>query len=82
MPERLSRGIQLILAELMGSASESRPAVPAWGRLAAAQKRFEQALVLNPDNWSAAVDLQCNTNLQAGKKLDLEGMAHGGFEIV
>ena len=39
------------------------------GRLPAAQVRFEQALVLNPSNEVAAVNLACNINLQAGKTL-------------
>jgi predicted Zn-dependent protease len=45
------------------------------GRLPAAQRRFEQALALNPDNWIARANLFCNTNLQAGKPL---GMADVG----
>ena len=41
------------------------------GRLPAAQRRFEQALVLNTNNLLAAVNLECNTNLQAGGKFNL-----------
>ena len=41
------------------------------GRLAAAGKRFERALALNPDNPVAQINLQCNTNLAAGAKLNL-----------
>jgi tetratricopeptide (TPR) repeat protein len=41
------------------------------GQLTAAQKRFEQALALNPDNPVAKINLQCNTNLAAGAKLNL-----------
>jgi tetratricopeptide (TPR) repeat protein len=41
------------------------------GQLAAAQKRFEQALALNPKNPAAQINLQCNTNLAAGAKLNL-----------
>ena len=44
------------------------------GRLPEARRRFEQALALNPDNAAAAINLQCNTNLQAGKKLSLAGL--------
>lgn len=36
------------------------------GRLAAAQKRFQQALALNPNNYAALVNRQCNRDLQAG----------------
>ena len=35
------------------------------GRLAAARKRFEQALALNPNNYAALVNRQCNYQLQA-----------------
>ena len=45
------------------------------GRLAEARHRFEQALVLNPDNPSVPVNLVCNSNLLAGKNLDLSGAA-------
>lgn len=41
------------------------------GQLAAAKKRFEQALALNPKNPAAQINLQCNTNLTAGAKLNL-----------
>jgi tetratricopeptide (TPR) repeat protein len=44
------------------------------GRLPEARRRFEQALALNTNNWSAAINLQCNTNLQAGNKLSLAGL--------
>src|ERR1017187_6445284 len=44
------------------------------GRLPEARRRFEQALALNTNNLSAAINLQCNTNLQAGKKLNLAGL--------
>src|SRR5665213_2922549 len=44
------------------------------GRLPEARRRFEQALALNTNNWSAAISLQCNTNLQAGNKLSLAGL--------
>jgi tetratricopeptide (TPR) repeat protein len=44
------------------------------GRLPEARHRFEQALALNTNNWLAAINLQCNTNLQAGKKLSLAGL--------
>ena len=33
-----------------------------------ARRRFEQALQLNPNNYSAKVSLICNTNLQSGRK--------------
>ncbi len=45
------------------------------GRLPAAQRRFAQALELNTNNWIAAVNLQCNTNLQAGNKMVLGNAA-------
>ncbi len=41
------------------------------GQLPAAQRRFEQALVLNTNSVSAAINLQCNARLQAGEKLSL-----------
>jgi tetratricopeptide (TPR) repeat protein len=41
------------------------------GRLPAAQRRFEQAQGLNTNNLLAAVNLECNTNLQAGNKFNL-----------
>jgi len=41
------------------------------GRLREAQARFEQALLLNSNNLSARISLACNTNLQAGNKLEL-----------
>lgn len=40
-------------------------------RLPAAERRFSQALKLNPNNWVARVNLYCNTNLQAGNKISL-----------
>lgn len=53
----------------------------AWGvalqrgaKLPAAQRRFEQALALNTNNWSAFVNRQANTNLQAGNSLSLGGV--------
>lgn len=45
------------------------------GRLPAAQRRFSQALELNPNNWVAEVNRQCNTNLQAGTKMTLGNAA-------
>lgn len=44
------------------------------GRLAAAQQRFEQALALATNNDSAAINLECNSNLQAGRPLNLTGL--------
>jgi tetratricopeptide (TPR) repeat protein len=44
------------------------------GRLPAAQQRFEQALALSTNNYSAAINLECNTNLQAGRPLNLTGL--------
>src|ERR1035437_3388134 len=44
------------------------------GRLPEARHRFEQALALNTNNWVATINLQCNTNLQAGNKLSLAGL--------
>ncbi len=53
----------------------------AWGvalqrgaKLPAAQRRFEAALALNTNNWSAFVNRQANTNLQAGNTLSLGGV--------
>jgi len=44
------------------------------GKLSAAQRRFEQALALVATNWSADINLQANTNLQAGHKLAMDGL--------
>ncbi len=41
------------------------------GRLPEARQRFEQAIALNTNNLAALVNLQCNTNLQAGNKMNL-----------
>ena len=41
------------------------------GRLPAARARFEEVLRLNTNNFSARFSLNCNTNLQAGRKLGL-----------
>jgi Flp pilus assembly protein TadD len=41
------------------------------GRLREARARFEQALELKTNNFSALISLACNTNLQAGAKLNL-----------
>ncbi|MEI8288659.1 MAG: DUF2723 domain-containing protein [Verrucomicrobiota bacterium] len=41
------------------------------GRLPAARQRFEQALALNEYNSAARINLQCNTNLSAGVRLNL-----------
>jgi tetratricopeptide (TPR) repeat protein len=41
------------------------------GRWSEARLRFEQALQLNPDNFSASISLACNTNHQSGRKLGL-----------
>ena len=41
------------------------------GMLAAAQKRFQQALALNPNNYAALVNRQCNLDLQAGTVFSL-----------
>jgi tetratricopeptide (TPR) repeat protein len=40
------------------------------GRLPEARQRFEQAIALNTNNLAALVNLQCNTNLQAGNKMN------------
>jgi tetratricopeptide (TPR) repeat protein len=55
------------------------------GRLAAAKKRFEQALALDAKNVAADVNLQSNTNLAAGTKQDLAnvdtlGASLGSFQ--
>jgi tetratricopeptide (TPR) repeat protein len=44
------------------------------GRLPEARQRFEQAIALNTNNLAALVNLQCNTNLQAGSKMSLAGL--------
>ncbi|MGA2280315.1 MAG: DUF2723 domain-containing protein [Verrucomicrobiota bacterium] len=43
------------------------------GRLPEAHRRFEQAMALNTNNLVALLNLQCNTNLQAGNKMNLAG---------
>ena len=43
------------------------------GKLAEAKQRFEQARLLNPDNPAPQVNYAGNTNLLAGKNLDLSG---------
>ena len=45
------------------------------GRWPEARRRFEQALQLNKNNYSAKVSLVCNTNLQSGLK---QGLAEVG----
>jgi tetratricopeptide (TPR) repeat protein len=40
------------------------------GRLPEARQRFEQAIALNTNNLAALVNLQCNTNLQTGNKMN------------
>jgi len=44
------------------------------GWLPAAQRRFQQALRLNRNNWIARLNLYCNTNLQTGTNLTLAGV--------
>ena len=44
------------------------------GRLPEARRRFEQAIALNTNNLAALLNLQCNTNLQAGNKMNLAGV--------
>lgn len=41
------------------------------GQLSPARKRFEQALALNKNNSAASINLQCNTNLASGVRLNL-----------
>lgn len=45
------------------------------GWLSAAQQRFNQALVLNQNNWIVRLNLYCNTNLQTGTNLTLAGVS-------
>ena len=40
------------------------------GRLPEAHQRFEQAIALNTNNLAALVNLECNTNLQVGNKMN------------
>ena len=44
------------------------------GKAEAALTRFEQALELNEHNLAALVNLECQTNMAAGKKLSLAGV--------
>ncbi len=44
------------------------------GRWPEARQRFEQALQLTTNNFSARISLACNTNLQSGHKLSLAGV--------
>jgi tetratricopeptide (TPR) repeat protein len=43
------------------------------GQLPAAARRFNQALQVNPNNWLAQVNLNCNSNLQAGINMSMAG---------
>jgi tetratricopeptide (TPR) repeat protein len=43
------------------------------GRWSEAHRRFEQAIALNTNNLVALLNLQCNTNLQTGRKMSLVG---------
>ena len=43
-------------------------------RLPEAQRRFEQALGLNANNWAARMNLFSNTNLQSGTAMSLSGV--------
>ena len=54
------------------------------GRLPEAEKRFSQALGLDPENPTARANLFCNTNLQAGKLLGLAdvGALAGEFRSI
>jgi tetratricopeptide (TPR) repeat protein len=45
------------------------------GHLQEAHERFEQALSLNTNNFSAQINLGCNSNLVAGRAMDLGGIA-------
>ncbi len=51
------------------------------GRLAAAQKRFTQALQLNTNNLAAQLNLLGNANLQAGTPMSLENASRLAEEI-
>jgi tetratricopeptide (TPR) repeat protein len=44
------------------------------GHLPEARLRLEQAIALNTNNVAARVSLQCNTNLQAGIRMNLPGL--------
>ncbi len=44
------------------------------GRWPEARRRFEQAIMLNTNNLVALINLQCNTNLQAGNPMNLAGV--------
>lgn len=44
------------------------------GRLPEARRRFEEALALSSNNVAAAINLECNTHLQAGNPLNLDGL--------
>jgi tetratricopeptide (TPR) repeat protein len=45
------------------------------GSLPAAQRRFNQALLLNSNNWIAQINLNCNANLQAGTPMSMGGVS-------
>jgi tetratricopeptide (TPR) repeat protein len=51
------------------------------GQLPAAERRFAQALSLNTNNWVARINLFCNTNLQAGNKMDVTSAAGFASQI-
>ena len=51
------------------------------GQLPAAERRFSQALSLNTNNWVARINLFCNTNLQAGNKMDVTSAAGFASQI-
>ena len=51
------------------------------GRWNEARLRFEEALQLNPGNFSARISLACNTNHQSGLKLGLGGVDQVASEL-
>ena len=51
------------------------------GRWRDAQTRLEQALQLNPHNFSARISLACNTNLQSGRTLGLADLGQVAGQV-
>lgn len=51
------------------------------GCLPAAERRFNQSMNLNTNNWVARINLFCNTNLQGGNKLSLADAADFGSQL-
>jgi tetratricopeptide (TPR) repeat protein len=73
----------LVLGDLMSVTLESwAVTLQKQGHLREAQVRFEEALRLNTNNLSARSSLVCNTNLQAGNKLEIADLPRLGTQNV